>query len=515
MSAARETRHFIHINGRWVHYRRFGEGPAVLVLHGSPQSSCAVAPFCRALAVEGHCAIAPDTPGNGLSTPLGGEPSSADYAEALSGFADALGLGRVGLYGFHTGAAIACVFAARFAARVSAVAFNGLSAWTEAERKALLAAYLPRFAPVWDGSHMTWAWARIEEQTVFFPWYESTPASRMVYDVPPPAALHQNAIDLLEAGDGYRAPYASAFNFRTDLWLPRVSCPTLIVAAARDPLRPHLTRPVFATRAVATFDDQAGLAATALAHLAAHPGDPPPPPPASGEDGDGLARGWQEGIAWTGRLAGAGRPLILLHGAGGSGRIFAPVIPLLDRQRPLLVPDLPGHGRSAATEDGVPSTIATTADSVAARLKAMGCDRPAIAGVGLGGQLAGHLVQTGQASAAGMLGPVTRDGTDPLDVAAPPLTPVWDGGHLLRAFRIARWERLFDPWYRRDRAHAMPQANLDPADIQGRAMDLLGAGDRWALALAAQRRDREPPPPSVSALADPAAWATPLRRFGV
>jgi 3-oxoadipate enol-lactonase len=43
---------------------------------------------------------------------------------------------------------------------------------------------------------------------------------------------------------------------------------------------------------------------------------------------------------------GDGRPLLLVHGYGGSAWNFAELVPLLG-DRPLLIPDLPGHGASS------------------------------------------------------------------------------------------------------------------------------------------------------------------------
>jgi pimeloyl-ACP methyl ester carboxylesterase len=499
------SRHFVRIGDRWVHYRRFGEGPAVLVLHGSPQSSRAVVALCEGLAGRGLCAIAPDTPGNGLSTPLPGEPSAAHYAEALKQFAAALGLGRVALYGFHTGAAIACVFAARYPEHTASAVLNGLSAWTDAERDEMLAHYLPVFRPTWDGAHMAWAWGRVEEHTVFFPWHRATPETRMIYDVPSVVATHKNALDLLEAGDGYRAPYAAAFRFRTEAWLPKLACPALIAASRLDPLRPHLERPVFAGTPVQVFPDAATLTQAATAHLLAYPGDPAPPAPASGSDADGIARGWVEGLFWTGRPSGTGRPLVLLHGAGDSGRAFGKLI-----AGPVVALDLPGHGLSAGE---ALTEIEPYTDRIAATIIARGLDLPAVAGIGIGAMIANRLVARGIASAAGALGRPTPPNDLPVSELAPSLAPEWDGGHLLRAFRIARWERLFEPWCRRDRAHARPQGDLDPASIQGRALDLLLAGPSWAAALTAERAARDQTPSSLSIDDDPAAWAGPLTAF--
>jgi pimeloyl-ACP methyl ester carboxylesterase len=485
----------------------------VLILHGSPQSSRAVTAFAQAVTAAGLCAITPDTPGNGLSTPLQGEPSCADYADALAAFADALGLGRVALYGFHTGAAIACVFAARHPARVSATLFNGLSAWTDAERADLLAHYLPPFVPSWDGAHMAWAWGRVEEHTVFFPWHKATPETRMVYDVPSVAATHLNALDLLESGDGYRAPYAAAFGFRTEDWLARVACPALIAATMLDPLRPHLDRPVFRGVIPHIAEDGAALAARAITHLIEHPGDIAPPSPPSGADGDGIARGWIGGMAWSGRLTGDGRPLVLLHPAGGSHRVFDTILGGVARERPVIAFDLPGHGASTAEYDGDPMAASTYVTMLAAAIKQLGLDHPAIAGMGFGARLAGLLADRGVASAAGALGRQGSDDDAPVALAAPSLAPQWDGGHLLRAFRIARWERLFDPWHRRDRAHAKPQGDLDPADIQIRALDLLLADGAWAAAVTAERGAKLRAPISLAPAETPADWLKALSNF--
>jgi pimeloyl-ACP methyl ester carboxylesterase len=47
-------------------------------------------------------------------------------------------------------------------------------------------------------------------------------------------------------------------------------------------------------------------------------------------------------------VGGNGPPLVLVHGLGGSATNWCELAPLLARRRRVLVPDLPGHGRSAA-----------------------------------------------------------------------------------------------------------------------------------------------------------------------
>ena len=63
------------------------------------------------------------------------------------------------------------------------------------------------------------------------------------------------------------------------------------------------------------------------------------------------------------------------------------------------------------------------------------------------------------------------------------LASEWDGAHLARAWRIARWERLYSPWHDRVSAQARaPFETLDPASIHRRAVGLLKANDRWLAA---------------------------------
>ena len=65
------------------------------------------------------------------------------------------------------------------------------------------------------------------------------------------------------------------------------------------------------------------------------------------------------------RRGGEGRPLLLLHGYGGAAWNFAELVPLLG-SRPLVVPDLPGHGGSAPLPAA--RSLAPYADAVAGLL---------------------------------------------------------------------------------------------------------------------------------------------------
>ena len=66
------------------------------------------------------------------------------------------------------------------------------------------------------------------------------------------------------------------------------------------------------------------------------------------------------------------------------------------------------------------------------------------------------------------------------------LSPVWDGTHLLRAWRTAWRAAIFNPWYS---STARPQLDpLEPAAIHATALDLLRAGPNWLVANAIEAK---------------------------
>lgn len=87
-------------------------------------------------------------------------------------------------------------------------------------------------------------------------------------------------------------------------------------------------------------------------------------------------------LAW--REAGAGPPLVLLHGWSLSGAAFGELAALLPSCR-LLLPDLPGHGSSSPPAQ---ATLSSLADDVAAWLAAVAPDPVALGGWSLGGMVA-------------------------------------------------------------------------------------------------------------------------------
>jgi pimeloyl-ACP methyl ester carboxylesterase len=477
---------FLTIGPRRVAWRANGAGPGAVLLHGSPQSSRALAGLGAAVAEAGLCAIMPDTPGAGLSEPL---PNSAltiaDLADALAAFADALGLGRFPLYGTHTGAAIACAFAARFPRRVTALVLDGLAAWTDAERAAHRQDYAPPFLPRWDGAHLTWLWSRMEAQSLFFPWHQQTEAAWRGVDLSPPWHLHRNAMDMLDSGDAYRAIYQASLAFDPAEYLPNCRAARLMMLDW-DVLRGHAARPALAGLPVYSFPDPPSLWPAVAAALAAAPGDPAPALPAPS-------------LFWRGTLAGNGRKLVLLHPGGASSRVFDPLLPAFAAQGPTIAFDLPGHGFD---ESDMPESAAAIAEMLDAECRALGFDDYIVAGRRFGGVVAGAM-----GVRAVDLGPRATE-PDLAEKGAISLAPEWDGSHLLRAWRIAWRQAMFDPWYRTDAA-ATPNTpeDIDPAAIHAAALDLLRAGTAW---LTANRIEAAAGPPETTLPDQPDQWPSSL-----
>jgi pimeloyl-ACP methyl ester carboxylesterase len=102
--------------------------------------------------------------------------------------------------------------------------------------------------------------------------------------------------------------------------------------------------------------------------------------------------------------AGAGEPLLLLHGTGGSRRHWAPVQSTLVGHHELIAVDLPGHGDSDPPPDGDHTPLGYAA--VLARfLDQLGIDAAHIAGDSVGGWTALEMAKLGRARSVVAIAP--------------------------------------------------------------------------------------------------------------
>ena len=100
---------------------------------------------------------------------------------------------------------------------------------------------------------------------------------------------------------------------------------------------------------------------------------------------------------------GTGRPLVLLHGLGGSWRSWDPVLDALAAEREVVAVDLPGFGGTPPLPH--PPTVAALADALEAFLDEQDLRSAAVAGSSLGARLALELARRGSAGPTVALDP--------------------------------------------------------------------------------------------------------------
>lgn len=496
------TRHFATISaGRWgarqVHYRRVGSGPLVILFHQSPLSSRDMLATMERWKAHFTC-IAPDSPGFGLSDPLGVKAASmSDFADAAIEFMDALGIDRAAVYGFHTGAMISGAIAAAYPKRIVCAVANGYVMMSAREKKDIVRHYLPPFKPSWDGAHLAWLWARMREQTIFFPWYAKALANRLYNNVPPPEVLHAALLDFMRSGDHYRVGYRAAFLMDSDRALRNMRVPMLVTAYASDVLATHLPRIKNASRRVTvqrggSLDETHDLCRL---YISAHrPPKAPVAAPAATLRGE-LIQDYLHLKHGQLRLLknfdGKGRPVIVLHDALGSINSVQDLMRGFIGLRPVIAIELPSHGES----DDPLKASASIGDYAKVVRQALAClklDRVDVVGLGFGGLVGLDLALRHRRliKALAMVGVADLEGRDAKEFVtngAPNIEPDWFGGHLFQAWHVARDQGLFWPWYKRLGSSAIRQeSQIDPDRIQQRLLDLLRSNGGWQRTFRAQ-----------------------------
>jgi len=503
MSTNRITRHFASITmGRWgarqVHYRRAGSGPVVIMFHQSPLSSRDMLATMERWKTHFTC-IAPDSPGFGLSDAMGvGEAQMSDFAEAAIEFMDAIDVERAAVYGFHTGAMISGAIAAAYPERIVCAAANGYVILAEGEKSNIVQHYLPAFAPAWDGSHLTWLWSRMREQTIFFPWFAKSLGARLRGDVPSADVLHAGLLDFMRSGDHYRVGYRAAFTMRSDLALRDMRTPTLVTAYDTDVLAAHLPR---IRKASASVTVKAGGSVEQTLDLCRDyiKRHKPPKAPKITAPANLHCRLRQDYVDIAGgqlRLRRnddvSGRTVLVLHDALGSSETVANVAGSFIGHRPVIALNLPGHGESDDTLPRRKPSISAYADAVNEALAALGLDSVDVVGLGAGSSVGLELAlrHRERVHALGMVG-VAYVGeslaAELVEQIAPDVQPDWFGGYLLKAWHLVRDQALFFPWYARKGGAAIRQEpQVDPAQVHQRVLELFRSAGSWQRLFRAQ-----------------------------
>lgn len=102
---------------------------------------------------------------------------------------------------------------------------------------------------------------------------------------------------------------------------------------------------------------------------------------------------------------GSGEPLVLIHGLGGSKRVWAPVMSRLATERDVIAVDLPGFGDSPVLPEGVAPTAVNLGAAISAHCAALGIERPHVAGNSLGGWVALEIAKAGGAATVCAISP--------------------------------------------------------------------------------------------------------------
>jgi pimeloyl-ACP methyl ester carboxylesterase len=95
----------VRANGLEIAYRRIGEGPPLVFVHGAAEDGRVWQPQLAALADE-FTIVAWDEPGAGRSSDLPADFSLADYASCLAAVIEEVGLGPAHVAGFSWGSTV-------------------------------------------------------------------------------------------------------------------------------------------------------------------------------------------------------------------------------------------------------------------------------------------------------------------------------------------------------------------------------------------------------------------------
>ena len=493
------SRHFATVDGVQVHYRLAGEGPPVVLFHQSPRSSAEYLHLIEKLAVD-FTVIAPDNPGNGISDPLPLETvTMRDIAEHYGRFLDTIGLTSVTCYGFHTGGAIALEVARRRPDIMNLCVSAGFVKFDDqAMVDDILANYLPPYEMDWAGTHLTWTWARMREQLIFFPWYKKDAASRMPMDLPDKESLHESVMDLLITGDHYRNPYRAAFTHDSVDAVAELTTPTVIMSAKTDVLNPHLQN-LPPLPAGVTVEEPVDFVAAedrvhALfkEHAKAQDFAPSAAAPLSGKLYADFLQ--VDGASFYCRRndEGSGRPIVFIHASAGSSRSgdrwLAPFI----GNRPVLAIDLPGNGDSDQAIEPSGLTTEQQAAWLARAIKAAGYESVDILGHWGGGSVGielalqePSLVNRIAAPSLMIFDDATRD--DYLANYTPDIVLDEYGGHLVHVWNTCRDQELYGPWFKRKKDNVLwgHEPDIAPEVLHQRLVDVFKAGPVYPAAYAA------------------------------
>jgi pimeloyl-ACP methyl ester carboxylesterase len=238
-------RSFVALSRGRVHIAQCGTGRPILLLHQTPRSWDEYREVLPLLGRK-YRAIAMDTVGFGDSDAL---PWGTDSIEAWATVAHELlaklGCTSAAVGGHHTGAAIAVEMAAMHPERVEALVLSACP-FVDAARRATEhnRRIIDEVTAHDDGRHLPELWARRQ------PFY---PKDRR-------DLLERFMVDALKAGPRAAEGHRVVGRYAMETRLPRVRCPTLVIAPTADPhAYPHQPKVAAAIAGARLVEIEGGL----------------------------------------------------------------------------------------------------------------------------------------------------------------------------------------------------------------------------------------------------------------
>ncbi|MEO0441138.1 MAG: alpha/beta hydrolase [Pseudomonadota bacterium] len=484
-------------DGRQVHYRHAGEGPAMLLLHPSPQCSEAIIPALMALSEVCEC-HALDTPGYGLSDDIPeARPDMGHYADSVIATADALGMEQFYLYGAATGSQVAIELGKRYPERVKMIMLDTNGHVSDEDRERVLDGYFPDVTPRRDGGHLMTYWDMSRHLFVSFPWQSDRVEDRLSIPLPPVEFIQTMFLRYLRAGTGYAKAYRPAFETEKRAHMDGLDVPTTmmrwegsIALAITDALIAEgVPDCLEVLHAGPALENRFQVQVEALRKGIATHGDTPPLQPQQNRLApDALERcyfasGASQIHAQVNRR-GSGRPLVLIHDLlASSDQIRSRAEPHIGH-RPVMLIDLPGHGASAPDPETPALTLDSLAESIAPAITAFTGSEVDIEGTGLGGAIAAMLAKLVPVQNVHLVDPVpftNAERTELEGAAIPDLGPRMDGSHLTAAWAMVIDSEYYWPWFNTTPAGMRTSDPcLDPEWLHLRVSDILRTGAGFA-----------------------------------
>ncbi|MEM1092452.1 MAG: alpha/beta hydrolase [Pseudomonadota bacterium] len=209
-----------------LHYYEAGEGPTLLLAHQSPVCGRQFERAMPHLSRLGIRAVAIDTPGFGNSDVPAKPPTIAEYAAMFPAVLDGMGLASAHILGHHTGAAIACSFAATNPSRVESLILNGPPLLSEQDLEPFRDIKFESPTVHADGSHLQERWdTRVKYSAG---WTDKE-------------AMHRRLVDQLWAGDTLWYGHRAAFSYQMEPDFLALSGKVLILTNSGDDIN-HLAK---------------------------------------------------------------------------------------------------------------------------------------------------------------------------------------------------------------------------------------------------------------------------------